>query len=268
MRAGGAERVGEARAAAAVDRNAARAAAVVVEHIRERGQLEHPRADEVTGARLRVGLVDRVQADRRRRARGADDGAEPPHERTVSKDLHLTARERDVDPPGDMAHDHAVSPDPPGRSVRPPGKPDAQPRLTVGSRAHPEDEQLLRRAAPPRARREQAQDRTRARLRPHHRKRDDARDIGARVPARPVGACATCARRGERGDEEQSGRPPHGHPVTPPGRTAARPGSTVTAVWLLTGRLPPCRVAMAKALIVPGFAVRSMRRTTTKRRDA
>ncbi len=61
---------------------------------------------------------------------------------------------------------------------------------------------------------------------------------------------------------------PPGHPVTPPGRTAGRPRSTVKVVRLLTNRLPLFRVATTTSSIVPGLAVRSTRSTTTKWRDA
>ena len=61
MRARGAERIGEARTPAAVDRDAARPAAVVVEDVAVRRQVQRERAEEA----IRVGLA---RASRRSRS--------------------------------------------------------------------------------------------------------------------------------------------------------------------------------------------------------
>ena len=141
------QRIGEARTAAPVDRDPPRAAAVVVEHVAVRGQVQGERAEEAVRVGLAGGLVDREATSWRGRAGRADDGIEGPTAagRRASRVSVRPARS-DLDAPAGADEPHAPRVDP-RRRARSGGSGSRHPQPVA---AGLEDEQPDRSAGPAR----------------------------------------------------------------------------------------------------------------------
>src|SRR6185312_8189028 len=88
---------------ATVDGNAPRAAAVIEQHVRERGEVQRPGPEEALRVRLRQLLVDRVQTARRGCRRSTDHGREAAEYAPVRVDGHEMRIAIDRDAPARRA---------------------------------------------------------------------------------------------------------------------------------------------------------------------